>query len=246
MTFPVCKDTHSHLISVSFYTDTHDAVFHLNPTGTKQVKAVFEKNVGSHLLFFRFHLQTAERGQAEIVVKIVNSIGNRKNIGGPFRIPPFSKILLHPPTDSFDPPLNDLSRRKRSAKHKIISHPHRHCSFNFSMILRVCSFHVYLATTSLLAACPKLSLRALSSIKIFKPSIKDPTSPGLTNHAVWSCLRTSPIWSRLDATIPLPIAIYSNNFVGEPKKGCAVRVRFVGGDQNVTGCKMLWPLLLGH
>ncbi len=41
--------------------------------------------------------------------------------------------------------------------------------------------------------------------------------PGVTSHAVRSCSRTSASCSSRLATMPLPIAMYSKSFVGEPK-----------------------------
>ena len=50
-------------------------------------------------------------------------------------------------------------------------------------------------------------------------STSSPGSPGLTSNAVLPCSSTSAIWSRALAAIALPIAMYSNNLVGDPKNG---------------------------
>src|SRR4030067_963653 len=87
------------------------------------------------------------------------------------------------------------------------------------MIFRVCSLHVYFSIASRRAASPSLFRSGSSSTNLSNPATKDPTSPGSTTQAVRPCSSISPIWSRRDATIPFPIAMYSNSLVGEPKKG---------------------------
>ena len=63
--------------------------------------------------------------------------------------------------------------------------------------------------------------------------------PGGHSSPVRSCSITSPICSRSLATIGFARPMYSNSFVGEPKKRRAVRVRDVRRDADVAARKEL-------